>query len=482
MGKRTQVYQLKDISLFDKIGYGSGNLGYGIVNQVTSAYLVFYATAVLNIPGSLIGVAVAIGVIWDAVTDPVMGYISDNTRFKTFGRRHLYLLIGGIGTFVFNYLLWVVNPSIPVYAKFLWILIDLLAIKTFTTIYATPYTALGAELSSDYNERTSIQGFKMVFFLIGLCLATVMGMAIFFRPTAQFSIGQLNPLAYRNIGITSSVLMLIFAVSCYYTTKKYIPLLPKALNDDNNKSVGIKHMFRSFADAFKNKYYKYIVFGYLFTNIASAMVATIGMHVFTYTFSMHNNSIAIIIAAQFIVSIISQPVWVAISKKIDKKPAVIVGLIISIIGTLFFLILVLARNQIGSNFIYMIPYSILVGFGTGGLFSLPLSMIADTIDLEEYNTGIRSEGIYYGCLTLSYKFSQSIAIFLLGILIDLVKFDSRLMMQAERTKFLLGLILPLGSITVLILALISYSKYDLDKEQIAQIQNKILSDKENRDF
>ena len=79
--------------------------------------------------------------------------------------------------------------------------------------------------------------------------------------------------------------------------------------------------------------------------------------------------------------------------------------------------------MVSGNFLYLLMPAVLLGFGTGGLFSIPLSMIADTIDIEELNTGIRTEGMYYGCLTLFYKLSQSIAIFLLGFLLDIVKFD-----------------------------------------------------------
>ncbi|MDO9593288.1 MAG: MFS transporter, partial [Erysipelotrichaceae bacterium] len=75
-------------------GYGLGNFGYGVISQVVASYLMFYATAVLGINGALVGMIVSLGVIWDAVSDPIMGYLSDQTRSKRFGRRHLYLWIG----------------------------------------------------------------------------------------------------------------------------------------------------------------------------------------------------------------------------------------------------------------------------------------------------------------------------------------------------------------------------------------------------
>lgn len=461
------------ISLFDKMGYGIGNLGFGVVFQLIGSYIVFYSTAVLGVKGSLVGIAVSIGIIWDAITDPVMGYISDNTITKKFGRRHIYILIGAIGAAVFNYLLWVVSEDLNYIEKFLWIAIDLIIVKTFTTIYGTPYTALGAELSNDYNERTSIQSIKMIFFLLGLFISSVMGMFLFFKPTQQYPSGQLNPSAYKNMGITASLIIIVTGFICYYTTKKYISILPKYNEEKLDNSKYFIRLIKSFKDAFSNKDYSYVVLGYLFTNTASAIASSLALHVFTYTFLLNNNIIAIIVGSQFLMSILSQPFWVYISKKIDKKPSVMLGLIISIIGSTILLIFVFIKEVILINYLLLIIPVSLVGFGSGGLFTIPMSMVADTIDVEEANTGYRSEGTYYGGQTLCYKLSQSIVIFLTGVLLDIIKFDAEKPFQTELTVTILGIILPVGSIISLLLALIVYKKYSLDKNKIKYIQFKI---------
>ncbi len=467
----------KKISLFDKIGYGTGNFSYGIIFQLIGTYMVFYATAVLGIPGSLIGTTVSLSVMWDAVSDPLMGYISDITKFKKYGRRHLYILAGCIAIAVFNYLLWAISPQWTTSVKFLFILLYLILVKTFMTVYITPYTALGAELSNDYNERTSIQGIRTIFFLLGLMFATVMGMFLFFKPSEQYPQGQLNPEAYLNMAVTSSLLALFFGMFCFFTTKKFIPYLPTA-QESNMKFTGLGNLLKSFIKALSNKNYKYVVLAYLFTNIASALISSLGLHVFTYTFDFDNRDIAIVFGTQFAISILSQPVWVRISKKIDKKPSVISGLVMCIIGSAFFVVLVLLKDNVAGNFIYMLPFAALVGFGTGGLFSLPLSMIADTIDVEELNSGTRPEGVYYGCFTFFYKLSQSLTIFFVGILIDIIKFDADAHVQPESTLVILGLTIAIGSTLGFLAAIMSYSRYDLNKSRISKIQ-KILSLKNN---
>jgi GPH family glycoside/pentoside/hexuronide:cation symporter len=347
-------------------------------------------------------------------------------------------------------------------------------LKTFLTIYSVPHTALGAELTDDYDERSSIQGIRTIFFILGLFSANVMGMFLFFRPTPEFPQGQMNPAAYRNIGITASVISLVFGLLCYFTTKKYIPYLPKTAADKDSSSSGIKGLFRNILSALTNADYRYVVIGYLFTNISSALIGSIGMHVFTYTFEFGNYGIALIFGVLFGVSILSQPVWVKISVYMDKKPAVLLGLASSMVSAVYFLVLVLYRDSVAGMTSWFMPFSLLAGFGMGGLFSLPLSMIADTIDVDELETGQRNEGIFYGCMTLCYKLSQSVAIFILGIFLDMIKFDSTLSAQPRSTVISLGLILAIGSILSVGLAMLSYIKYSLNKSRIMAVQEQIL--------
>jgi glycoside/pentoside/hexuronide:cation symporter, GPH family len=465
--------QLKNIPLFDKIGYGSGSFSNGAALQIMGSYLIFFATAILGISGSLVGIAISISVIWDGFTDPIMGYISDITHSKYFGRRHIYLFIGSIGMAVFNYLLWNIDPNLSSSNKYLWIFINVIVIKTFMTIYGTPFTALGAELSNDYNERTSIQSVKTVFFLLGLSFSSVAGMFIFFRPTEEFPQGQLNPDAYSNMGLISSLMMVGFGLFCFFTTKKYVPLLPKAPRDSKIDGNSVIKLFKNFSQAISNKHYRYVALGYMFTNLSSAFLANLGLHVFTYTFNLDSKSIALIVGVQFLTSITSQPLWMHISKKIDKKPSVMAALVICAVSSLAFGIMVPLRSLLEGNFIFFLPFGILMGIGTGGLYALPPSMVADTIDVEELNFGIRTEGIFYGGLTLFYKFSQSIAIFLLGILLDVVGFDSALNYQPPKTVITLGFILSIGTLAGFLFSMLYYRKYDLNREKVAKIQQQI---------
>lgn len=469
------------ISLSDKMSYGIGNFSVGVAIQVIGTFLMFYCTAILNIPGSLVGIAISISIAWDAITDPLMGYISDNTKSKIFGRRHLYLIIGCIGIGICNLLLWNISGTFSVMTKFVIIFFDIIAIKTFMTIFITPYTALGAELSNDYNERTSIQGIKTIFFLLGLVFVSVFLLYIFFQPSVEFPIGQLNPKAYSYMGIFSSIIIVVFAMLCFFLTKKYIPTLRLTENQPIEK-LSLHNLLTSFKGIISDALFRSVALTYMFNNIASAMFSNIGLHVFTYTFILNNQQIALMVGVQFAVSILSQPVWTFISKKIDKKPSIKLGLGLAIIASAYFFALVLFKNHIMGNALYFLPFAVLAGFGTGGLFTLPLSMIADIIDLEELHTGRRSEGTYYGCLTLFYKFSQSITLLLVGFILDIIKFNSSLPVQSEGTVVTLGLILSITTTASFIAAFISIKKYSLNRFTVEDIQKQIVERNTAKNF
>lgn len=445
------------------LGYGSGFFGYGFVTQMFGAYFVFYTTSVLQMNSSIIGLLIALGIIWDAVSDPIMGYISDNTRSK-YGKRHIYIIMGALLLTVANLVLWHVSVELSDIAKFIWIGTFIFIFKTSVTIFATPYSALGAEMSNDYQERVKIQAIKTVFFLTSLILVSAICMFVFFKPTTEYPIGQLNPKAYSAMAITGSIIMLITGLWTYFSTLDF--KIHQKINKDRN-------ILGSLKASFVNKDFRQVFLGYLATNTASAVISVIGLHTFTYTFRMNNTEIGLIFGGQFLVSILTQPVWTYIAHKIDKRKTVLLCLIISMLGCLMLFGFVLANAFVREAPLTMLIYAFVVGFGTSGLYTLPLAMVADTVDMEEHRIGVRSEGMYYGLLNFGYKLSQSIAILLLGFLLDIIRFDASVYIQKPSTELHLGIVLSLGSFAAFGAAYLAYRHYSLNFELVTRVQKEI---------
>jgi glycoside/pentoside/hexuronide:cation symporter, GPH family len=461
----------KSISAIGKIAFGMGNLGFGAAFQVLGAYAMFFATDILHLSGILAGWAIGIGTVWDAAIDPLTGHVSDITRSKRFGRRHAYLLFGGIGMAVSIAFFWFVPAGWELAAKYSWFFIWMMLFRTFSAFFSTPYNALSAELCEDYNERTALQGYKTAFFVLGLLFPSVVVMTFFFKATPHYPQGQNNPAAYPLIGIALGILALVMTLICFAGTFKHIPRLPKALIINRGRGY-IKKLYSSLIIAMKNKDFRHVAFGYLFINIASTLVAGLGIYVLTYAFKMTNIEIAIVFGGLFIIAVASQPLWWLISKKMDKRPALLIAMAVCLLGMVCFMVLLFFREQIIGKPYFFIPFMLSAGIGIGGVLTMPHSMVADTIDKTEMETGERKDGTFFGCLTFLYKFSQAFAIILMGVFIELIKQSS------EDASLPLGLVLCIGCIVSFIVASVVILGYKLKKSDVLEIQRIIAEKRE----
>jgi Na+/melibiose symporter-like transporter len=346
-----------------------------------------------------------------------------------------------------------------------------LLFKTFMTVYVTPYTALGAELSTEYNERTTIQSIKAVFFVMGLNLVSVGGMFWFFRPTPLYPVGQLNPDAYAFMGLASSLVVLVSALAAFFPTLKYIEPMRRPSGESGGMELSSLRV--ALADAWKNRPLRMVVYTYTFSNLSSALLGNLGLIVFTYTFGFSNRDIALVVGVQFLCAMLSQPLWDALSRKMGKMPALVLGFGLSILGSLYFSAMVLLHASIQGNAPALLPFSISAGLGIGALFTLPLSMVADTVDLNESEGGARLEGLYYGTMTLSYKLAQAIALVLIGVLIDAFGFDAAAPRQSTLTIVSLGLVLGLGATVSFTAAILAILRYPLTEAKVHECRARI---------
>ena len=169
----------KKVSKLDMIALGIGDFGYSIVSCTVATYIVSFGTMALPGVGvgfaTLMGIATGIAVIFDAISDPIMGYISDNFNSKIFGKRHLFMLIGLIGMMASAVAVWYVPyGQMSDIGIFFWFAVFLILLRTFNTMYYTPVGAFSVEISNDYNERTTIQAVRSVFYIVGMLLPVVL--------------------------------------------------------------------------------------------------------------------------------------------------------------------------------------------------------------------------------------------------------------------------------------------------------------------
>lgn len=441
------------------------------MSQTLNSFIMFFATAVMGISGTLVGIAIAISSLWDGVSDPLVGYLSDNTKNKFFGKRLGFMFFGIFMISFLNLCIWSMPASLSEIGKFIWLLIGMLAIETANTCFGTPFSALAIDLAPDYNEQSKIQGFKTVFNIMGMILPSIL--MFFFMPSISISIQtKYTQIGYIKIALINSALLiclgLITIVSSLIYTRKH-----KIYQHDLVKEkFDFSKLITGYFKIIKQKDFRAIILGYSFATIASAFLTSVGMHLFTYCYHFSSPQISVVLIALFGGAIISQPLWVYLSKRIEKKRALIISLSLIIFGVFLIVITFLFRNFVNSQtmFYIAVPCLIFCGIGAGAMYSLPFSMYADTVTLEMFKTGENNAGAYTGYYSFTYNLANSIALLIIGFLLDFIKFDSTQPLQAMSVQNGLGMIVFFGTTIFLALAIMTLSKFSIKRADILKIQ------------
>lgn len=503
--------KLKPKTMF---AYAVGNLGYGTVGQTVNSFIMFFATSVLSLSGTLVGLAIALSTLWDGFSDPLVGYLSDKSSNRFFGKRVNFMFVASFGIAICNILLWIIPNNLSNGIKFAWLLITLLLLETFNTAFATPYVALGIDIAPDYNQQSALQGYKTVFFILGMIMPSVL--MFVFMPSTQGIQAQFNRQGYVNISLVTSALCLLCGLVCSFgcfrvakgaskANKKKKPNSEEKIKFDNENKFDTKFdetntveskldknnadktknykkanknrkkskqsfakLFSEFFYLLKNKNFGPIVVGYSVALMSSAFLISVGMHLFTYCYHFSSVQIPAIMAILFVSAIVSQPFWVFLSNRIDKKPTLNLALTTLLFGIGLTAVTFVFREFLSNSvlFGFVCPCIFVCGFGTGALYSLPVSMFADSLTLERIKTGQNKSATYSGFMTLAYNIANSVALLVIGVLLDLIKFDAAQPVQALSVQNALGIIVFGGCGLSIAFSMIIFGKYKVKRAQV----------------
>ena len=459
------------LKFHNKFLYGIGGLGYSSMSQTLNNFIMFFGTSVMGISGSLVGIAIAISSLWDGVSDPLVGYLSDNTKNKFFGKRLGFMFFGIFVIALLNICIWSMPSNLPEFGKFFWLLIGMLAIETANTCFGTPYSALAIDLAPDYNEQSKIQSFKTVFSILGMVLPSVL--MYFFMPSISISIqASHSQSGYIKIALINSALLLLFGLLMIFSTLKYTRKNRLYSQDFVKEKFSFSKLINGYFDILKKKNFRNVILGYSFATISSAFLTSVGLHLFTYCYHFSSPQISIVLISLFGGAILSQPLWVYLSKRIEKKKALIYSLSTIIFGIFLIVITFLFREYIPveTMFFIAIPCLVFCGVGAGAMYSLPFSMYADVVTLEIIETKNNNAGSYTGFFTFTYNLANSIALLIIGFLLDIIKFDSSEPVQALSVQNGLGMIVFFGCTIFLSLAIMTFSKYSVKRSDVLKIQ------------
>ena len=410
-----------------KLFYGIGDVGNALVNSAVQFFLlIFYTDAALLAP-AVVGSALLIGKIWDAINDPLFGWVSDRTGSKRFGKRRVYMIFGAIPLGISVMLLWFVPQGLPPVGVFLWVAFTFLLFDTLWTVTNVPYYALTAELTDDYDERSSLTATRMSLavpaYLVGAALTPVL-VGLFATKRAGYSaVGVLY-------GIIAAAALLICAAGIRER---------KQVSESRAEDSPVK----TFSQAFKNRPFVRLLAAYLVLNLAFALVKTLMAYFLTYQLNMEAQ-LPLVMGLLLICVVIAIYPWKIISERWNKGPAYALGMGI---GGLAVAATFLLPHQ-PTPWIYVI--AVLAGFGFAANWVFPWSMVPDVVDVDRLESGEQRSGMYYGVWGLGTKASEALAIVASGWILTLFHYMPNV---AQTSQTLLGIRLFFGLIPALAIAL-----------------------------
>ena len=409
-----------------KIIYGVGDVGNAVVNSAVQFFLMIFYTDGALIAPALVANALLVGKIWDAVNDPLFGWLSDRTTSR-FGKRRVYMIFGALPLAVTIALLWFVPRGLSDTWIFLWIAFTFILFDTLWTLTNVPYYALTAELTDDYDERASLTAFRMVLgvpaYIVGAALTPAL-VGLFATKRAGYgAIGVFY-------GILAAVVLLVAAAGL--RERKKI-----------SESKAQTPPLQTFLATLRNRPFVQLIAAYLVANMAFALIKTLMAYFLIYQLGMEEQVPVVMFLLLLFVALFLFP-WKKLSDRWNKGPAYALGLAIGglALAATFFL------PHGPTGWVYVV--AIVAGIGFSAQWVFPWAMVPDVVDYDRLETGEFRGGMYYGVWGLVTKFSEALGIAASGWVLQLFGYVPNVE-QSART--LLGIRLFFGPIPLIFFAL-----------------------------
>lgn len=456
------------VPMTQKIAFGVGMLANQMFPAAISIFIVVLVQD-LGFPGWMWGVVSLAPRIFDSLTDPIMGFISDNTKSK-WGRRRQYVFLGAITMGISFVIMWQLFRDSSIDYNFAYFLFWSIVFYLGLTIFSVPYVAMGYEMSDDFHERTSImavaQWIGQWAWVIAPWFWVIMYDTAWFE-TADVAVRELAIWVGLGCAICAMVPAL-FIKSKSTLEEDYSPMTLK------NIGGSLVKIWDSFGEAFTSAPFRKLCFAtFLIFNAFNTVAAFTFFIIVYYLFNGDAGAAGIwptlfgsvgALCTTFLVI----PIVAKMSKAMGKKKAFLVSQSISVLGYVMLWFLFIPGKPY--MFLIALPF---FSFGIGGLFTIMMSMTADVIDLDELNSGKRREGIFGAIYWWMVKFGFAIAGGLSGAIFSIIGFDTALEVQPESA--ITGLRLFFSGLPILgtLTAMYIMRNYEISEERANEIKEQL---------
>ncbi|MCO7123371.1 MFS transporter [Ihubacter massiliensis] len=445
------------IGVKTKLSYAVGQMADSASFNLYYCFFLYFLTDFAGMNPALAGMISLIAILWDAVTDPIIGYISDNLKSK-YGRRRPMILAGAIPYGISVFLLFN-NIDLGGNAQFFYFLAVALLFWTSFTTYDIPFFSLGAELSEDFNERTSLRAWSSVFMYLASMLATALPPILLSKLQGS---GYSSDFAWNFIGVLFMAITILAGLVCWNFTRGKEDKIDWSEVKDKAKM----NFFTNYISAFKLKPVKWLLLSVFSVALIAAVVSNSSMYMMNHVlgFSAEKQSLSFIIYT--IVNLGWIPVVNILSQKVDKKYAYAIALGVSAATALIVVIMGYDMyTRLVSNYAIYIVFLTISSFGTCAFWTLYFAMMYDLCEVDEFVNGTRKEGTLSALTSFFQKLGAASASWLTGMLLAKGGYDAALAVQTIEAKHMIFNIFNLVPLIGIVIGILAILKYPMTKKR-----------------
>ena len=435
--------------------YGLPAIGAGYMYLLVGLYVMKFSTDVLLISPLVMGLIFSASRVWDAVSDPLVGYLSDRTRSR-FGRRRIWMAASVVPIGVVFVMIFAPPPALTGGWLAAWMAAAIIGFYSVMTVFFVPHLSLGAELSTNYHERSRLFGYRHGFYTLGYisCLVTM-----------QWLIGAEaeGDQAVRRWALVLSL------PACAAMAALVLFAVLKLRERPEFQGRAAASPLRAFADVWRNEHSRLLIIVTLIENIGSAAIGALTLYVTQYVVGAPHMGPAVILA-YMIPSAFSVPIWIPLSRRVGKVRLWMFSMIGTGIsfGAMFLLPFLAPELRLGA----MLVFAVLAGLAAGCGGTVGPSVQGDVIDYDEQLTGERKEGSYFAAWNFVYKSAAGIMLALTGFVLDFSGFVPNQPQTLTTQLWIVGLYGLFPLICYAVGALL-FSRFRLDEAAYAEIRRKL---------
>jgi GPH family glycoside/pentoside/hexuronide:cation symporter len=461
------------------IGYGFGECANSLIMNGFFGFAMLYYTEALKLSPSLAGIGMAVSVFWEAISEPVMGHFSDHTRSR-FGRRHLWMLLGGIMMAGCFYFIWAVPAPLRGHAMplFWYLVVMNLLLRTGLTMFFIPYVALGFEMSDDYEGRSKIQAVRQVMNMAANFAGPALAWSIFYRDAVGADgvkvLGTTVSQNFVHMGAAFSLATVMFVLLVLWLTRDLIEdTRTKVRMNDPAKR---ENFWRDMKNIIQDPNPRWVFVFIFFVCVGMVLVSSLQMYVYVYFMKFEPYQKSIAHGSTMIGMAIGAAISAWLAKRLDKKGAVLLGGVISVacnsaLAALFLTGLAPVGTQTALWLFVLFHAS--YWLGNGIMLPIGTAMIADVAALNRVYTGLNKDGSYSAVFSLTMRLAISFSLMAAGWTLTGIGFvgDAAHSTQAPEVIWRLGAATFIAGPVMCIVSLLAIRYYPLTHEAV----NKAMS-------